>query len=482
MPSDHAEWLLLRLVSGQYDARVGCFVHINDDLEDGGGGCARDKGRRTLATIALTEWLWSNDFQHEVQQMTAFLKQIMPLTNDERAERIASALAGILANQLQVDKDDLPQDQPFSALSVAWADPFLLLISCFGPMKDLGLRVYPRDLTQHNTIGKLAHHLALDLDPPPYPTTVIKDDVFGGGSWPWGLPSPSATPTTKNPTAIFILAPGRSGTTLLRLMLGGHPALFVPGELHLLLFESMGRRKELTDRLYHVWMRGGLHRLWPQLDNYVDSIALPSIQELEQRDFPVQEVFRLIQRKAGGRILVDKSPTNCIHPAWLGQLEAMFEEPRYIHLVRHPCAVMESSVRLRFHRLLGPHWLAYSEDPWHFAEKRWSIAHRSITEFLAQVPDERQTLVSYEDLVTHPGATLGQICSFLDIPFQSSMLDPFAEDRILGGGDPDFSTRSTVDKDLAWRWREAIPEPRLHPDTLEIAQRLGYRFDQASIQ
>src|SRR5258708_35033703 len=30
----------------------------------------------------------------------------------------------------------------------------------------------------------------------------------------------------KNPTAIFVLAPGRSGTTLMRVTLAGHPQLF----------------------------------------------------------------------------------------------------------------------------------------------------------------------------------------------------------------------------------------------------------------
>ena len=38
----------------------------------------------------------------------------------------------------------------------------------------------------------------------------------------------------KNPPAIFILAPPRSGTSLLRLMLAGHPELFAVNELKLL--------------------------------------------------------------------------------------------------------------------------------------------------------------------------------------------------------------------------------------------------------
>jgi len=38
---------------------------------------------------------------------------------------------------------------------------------------------------------------------------------------------------SKNPPAIFILAPPRSGTSLLRLMLAGHPRLFAANELQI---------------------------------------------------------------------------------------------------------------------------------------------------------------------------------------------------------------------------------------------------------
>ena len=47
----------------------------------------------------------------------------------------------------------------------------------------------------------------------------------------------------KNPPAIFILSPMRSGSTLLRIMLAGNPRLFSPPELQLLQFETLAERK-----------------------------------------------------------------------------------------------------------------------------------------------------------------------------------------------------------------------------------------------
>jgi FkbH-like protein len=44
---------------------------------------------------------------------------------------------------------------------------------------------------------------------------------------------------SKNPPAIFILSPYRSGSTLLRVIMGGHPQLFAPPELELLLTDGI---------------------------------------------------------------------------------------------------------------------------------------------------------------------------------------------------------------------------------------------------
>src|SRR6185295_2041789 len=57
------------------------------------------------------------------------------------------------------------------------------------------------------------------------------------------LPPRLDSATGKNPPAIFILSPPRSGTTLLRVMLAGHPRLFAPPELELLSFNTLSERR-----------------------------------------------------------------------------------------------------------------------------------------------------------------------------------------------------------------------------------------------
>lgn len=55
---------------------------------------------------------------------------------------------------------------------------------------------------------------------------------------------PPRPPARKNPRAVFVLSPPRCGSTLLRVMLAGHPGLFAPPELELLNFDSLGARRE----------------------------------------------------------------------------------------------------------------------------------------------------------------------------------------------------------------------------------------------
>ena len=65
-------------------------------------------------------------------------------------------------------------------------------------------------------------------------------------------PAPPAG--AKNPRAIFVLSPPRSGSTLFRVMLAGHPELFAPPELELLPFETLADRADA----YGVLSRGFL--------------------------------------------------------------------------------------------------------------------------------------------------------------------------------------------------------------------------------
>ena len=62
----------------------------------------------------------------------------------------------------------------------------------------------------------------------------------------------------------FVLGAPRSGTTLLRVMLAGHPRLFSPPEMIVAPFRTMAERRQRLNERY--WEKGGLRRALMELE------------------------------------------------------------------------------------------------------------------------------------------------------------------------------------------------------------------------
>jgi chromosome segregation protein len=98
------------------------------------------------------------------------------------------------------------------------------------------------------------------------------------------------------------------------------------------------------------------------------------VAEWIRRDLSIQAVYDRLQQLMDGRRLVDKSPTYGLSLATLQRAETMFEQARYIHLVRHPYAVIDSFVRQRMHKLFD----LEPADPYRLAEQVWRVSNQNI--------------------------------------------------------------------------------------------------------
>ncbi len=288
---------------------------------------------------------------------------------------------------------------------------------------------------------------------------------------------------TKNPSAVFVLAPGRSGTTLLRVILGGHPQLFAPPELHLLSHATMEeRRSVISESLQRVRLDGAIQALMTARDCPVDE-AERMIRGYEDARLPVREFYRLLQSQVAGRRLVDKTPIYPMHPETLKRAEELFDQPLYIHLLRHPYAVVLSYAEIHADQMAlvrRPSGVSLTE----FAEALWLIAHQNILEFLAHIPQGRQMRLSFEDLVKMPRETVAALCRFLSVDLHPGMLNPYEERRqrmtdairpqTWATGDPKFHAHTDIDPDVADRWRRVYHEDFLSSETWQVAERLGY--------
>ncbi|MGB9181180.1 MAG: amino acid adenylation domain-containing protein [Pyrinomonadaceae bacterium] len=294
-------------------------------------------------------------------------------------------------------------------------------------------------------------------------------------------------PAVKNPPAIFILSPPRSGSTLLRVMLAGHPRLFAPPELELLSFNTLAERREALSGKYSFWLEGTIRAVM-EIKGCAMEEARGMIEEYEAENLSVPEFYRLMQEWIGERRLVDKTPSYALDKEVLRRAESCFDDCLYIHLLRHPYAVIRSFEEAKLEQVFFRYEHSFPRRE--LAELIWLVSQQNIREFLAEVPQRRQCRLRFEELVTKPGEVLEGLCDFLGLEFHAEMVEPYREKekRMTDGihplsqmlGDVKFHQHSRVDASVASRWKEQAANNPLGEVTWEVAEALGYEREQAA--
>jgi amino acid adenylation domain-containing protein len=295
-------------------------------------------------------------------------------------------------------------------------------------------------------------------------------------------PEPGETPS--NPPAAFVLSPPRSGSTLLRVMLGAHPRLFAPPELELLSFRTLAGRRAAFQGRDAFWLEG-VTRAVMEARSCGPEEAARLVEEGEGDGWTTRRFYRELQEWISGRMLVDKTPSYALDPEVLRRAEGWFSGARYLHLLRHPQAARRSFEEARLDQIFfrRPHSFSRGQ----LAELIWTVSHRNVLDFLGEIPEERKWTVRFEELVRDPEQVLAGICGFLGLEYDPAMADPYragagrtssrmvdgphAESRMLG--DVKLLAHGKVDAAVGERWREAGGPPLGEP-TRELAAALGY--------
>ncbi len=302
-----------------------------------------------------------------------------------------------------------------------------------------------------------------------------------------GLPKPKV----KNPPAVFVLSPPRSGSTLLRVMLGGNSKLFAPPELYLLQSDTLAHRKAWFSGSQRHQLEGNLRAIM-QLKNMSLEEARALVRDLEEEQISTPEYYRMLQGWLGGRTLVDKTPAYAIHVETLQRAEQYFDGALYIHLLRHPYGMIRSFEeakleQLWYPRLVGSRAAENLPCPFHrreLGEMIWLILHQNIIRFLEGVPRGRQYRISFETMVSDPARAMTQLCEFLHVDFEPAMLEPQnnRRERMTDGVHPDsrmigdmkFHQHNGIASDVADLWCKAYPADFLAEETWQLAAALGY--------
>lgn len=414
------------------------------------------------------------DNTQEIQQKNNIFQQLKSSSTIEQKQHLIGYLQESIARILKLEPTQI---QPTDNLLDLGMDSLMVMEAIAHLKQDLHLMLYPREIYERPKLQVLAKYLGDEFQKAHNPnyqqgTVAIPTTLPNQTKKTWQVPQ------QKNDRPIaFILSSPRSGSTLLRVMLAGHPELYSPPELHLLPFETMGdRQAELG--LSHLGE--GLQRAVMDLDHLTATESQQIIEQWVTENRSIADIYTDLQTKAAGKLLIDKSPSYGSDRQTLDHSEILFENAKYIHLVRHPYAMIESFSRLRMDKLLGD----TSANPYGLAESIWTKSNQNILALGQEIAAEKYLQVIYEDLVQNPRVVLTEICDFLGVSFDESLLNPYSGDRLtdglhqqsMGVGDPNFLKHKTIDPKLADKWREVTLPQALNPTTIQLAKTFNYEL------
>jgi FkbH-like protein len=296
-----------------------------------------------------------------------------------------------------------------------------------------------------------------------------------------------AAPVPKNPAACFILSAPRSGSTLLRVMLAGHPELFAPPELELLSFNTLNERRAEFSGRHSFWLEGTIRAIM-QIRCCDSEEARRIMQSCEDKGMGTLELYGLMQQWIGGKMLVDKTPSYALDLEILRRAESGFENARYVHLVRHPCGMIRSFEEAKLDQIFFRYEHNFGRRK--LAELVWQVCNQNILAFLKNIPPERKCRISFENLVAQPESVIKQLCNFLHLSFHPDMLEPYKDksSRMTDGihkeskmlGDVKFHQHNRISAQVAGRWKEILAEELLCEASRDLMRDLGY--EQTSAQ
>ncbi len=417
-------------------------------------------------------------------------EQLLKISSEQRQKLLQSYLESSIAQILQMQREQISITDNLLNLGM----DSLMVMEAINQLKgDLRLMLYPKEFYERPRIDALAKYLAVEFE-----RSFVKSQESGVAGTQAGTQGTSlvqesgdrsqnnsvfSTRRSKlNNDIAFILSSPRSGSTLLRVMLAGHPALYSPPELHLLPFETMAQwHKELAAS----YLGEGLQRALMELKGIDAKESRELVNDLVKQNLSIQEVYAMLQKLAGQRLVVDKSPTYAENRKSLERAEELFAKAKYIHLVRHPYAVIESYTRMRIHTLLN----CGEENPYQLAELTWANNNQNILDFCENISPERHYLVRYEELVTEPKRVMEEVGEFIGIPFDSSVLQPYQGNRMTDGvydksmsiGDPNFLKHNQIESKLAEIWKEIQLPSSLGDFAQRIAKTLQYELPHSTI-
>jgi hypothetical protein len=219
-------------------------------------------------------------------------------------------------------------------------------------------------------------------------------------------PEPALSAEPARTPAPFIVGAGRSGTTLLRLMLDAHPDVAIPSETNFL--PSVARRCARSEDPWAAFAANVTSRTrWPDFHVNADALRerVAHIRPFDLGD-ALRAFYALYAERFGKSRWGDKTPRYAGH---LTAVARVLPEAHFLHVIRDGRDVALSHRDLWF----GPR-SAGEAAHW------WKATIEATRTQALEVGFYRE--VRYEDLVLDTERTLRAVCEFIDLAWDGAML------------------------------------------------------------
>jgi hypothetical protein len=265
---------------------------------------------------------------------------------------------------------------------------------------------------------------------------------------------------------IVVLGVPRTGTTLLRRLLNGHPDICCPGETFLLTAAARFLRPDYVSEGIEYGVLGGLA-----------AAGIPREQALAALRGLVEDCFRRIASRAGKTRWASKT---AIDAFYLAEIESLMAgRARFVCIVRHGLDTAQSLVELcaaneTYIRELHDYVVRERRPLLAFA-RLWADLTASLLDF-ADRQAGAAILIRYEDLVEAQAATLDRLAAFLGLEQGSLDARSLGEDAPSGLGDWKTYGKPGIDRGSVGRWKGLGPASLhwLAPIVNPVLARAGY--------
>ncbi|MCI5148348.1 MAG: sulfotransferase [Candidatus Electrothrix sp. MAN1_4] len=270
---------------------------------------------------------------------------------------------------------------------------------------------------------------------------------------------------------IFLISQPRSGSTMLQLMLAGHPDIATTSEPWIAL-HPLFALKQGIDAKYDT----GIARL--ALKEFLQQSGVNEVFYKKKVNDFLSSFYSQAIKHQQKKYFLDKTPRYYLI---IDDLIEIFPKAKFIILHRHPLAVLNSIIKTWVKDDLKR--LGLFKDDLLLAPKYLTGASKKYS--------DRIYSIKYEDFVESPEMTLDKVCNYLGIKYHENMSEYSKRIPNWKLGDPTGIHKSSRPfNDSLQSWKKGFESPNLklmaHSYVKELGQgvveEMGYDFDEITSQ